>query len=67
MKENILTTYIRESFEELNKVSWPTKNQAIRLTAIVLGFTLVAAAFIAAVDYLFQLGFAELLKQLKAN
>ena len=65
MKENVLLAYIRESFEELNKVSWPTKNQAIRLTAIVLGFTLVSAAFIAAVDYVFQIGFSELLKQLK--
>lgn len=53
MKQNALFSYFRESFQELNKVSWPTKNQAVRITAIVLIFSLVVAVFIALLDYLF--------------
>ncbi len=50
--KNVVTQYVKDSFQELNKVTWPTKNQAVRLTGIVLGFTITAALFIAAVDYL---------------
>lgn len=47
----VVTNYIRSSFEELTKVVWPTKNQAVKLTIIVLVFCLVIAMFLAAVDY----------------
>lgn len=46
-----ISNYIRSSFEELTKVVWPTKNQAVRLTIIVLVFCLLMAMFLAAVDY----------------
>ncbi len=61
MKSNALTTYIRESYEELRRVTWPTKSQAIRLSAIVLSFVLVAAVFVGLLDYVFHLGYAQLL------
>ncbi len=54
MKENALTNYIKGSFEELTKVTWPTKNQAVKLTIIVLVFVLVSALFLAFADYVFN-------------
>jgi len=52
----VVTNYIKASFEELTKVVWPTKNQAVKLTVIVLTFCLVLALALGAVD----LGFNEL-------
>ncbi|MBP7832728.1 MAG: preprotein translocase subunit SecE [Candidatus Levybacteria bacterium] len=51
---NAITNYIRTSFEELTKVVWPTKNQAVKLTIIVLVFCVVMAVTLAVVDYGFS-------------
>lgn len=56
MKQNALKSYIKESFEELHKVSWPTRHQAVKLTIIVLGFCAVVGVFLSLLDY----GLAEL-------
>ena len=56
VKNNVVTNYIKESFTELSKVTWPTRNQAVKLTIIVLVFCLVMAGVIGAVD----LGFNKL-------
>jgi preprotein translocase SecE subunit len=61
MAKNKIISYFVNSFHELNKVTWPTKNQAIRLTAIVLGFCLVMAIVIGVVDGLFRAGYTYLL------
>lgn len=61
MKQNALVSYLRESLEEFKRVTWPTRNQAIRLSAIVLVFVLVAAIFIGAIDFIFNLGYTQLL------
>lgn len=62
MKDNKVTNYVRSSFQELTKVTWPTKNQAVKLTVIVLVFCLVFSIFIAGIDFLANLGYTELLK-----
>jgi len=62
MKDNAVKKYLRSSFEELSKVTWPTKNQAVRLTMIVLGFCLVIAIVLGAVDFGLNEGFTQLLK-----
>ncbi len=59
---NKIKNYIKGAFEELPKVVWPTKNQAIRITIIVLIFCLVTAIFLAAVDYAFTQGYTYLLQ-----
>lgn len=61
MKSNTFTTYLRESYEEFRRVTWPTRNKAIRLSGIVLSFVLVSAIFIAALDYAFNMGYQYLL------
>lgn len=49
-----LKQYLQESLEEFNHVTWPTKNQTIRLTTIVIGFLIFAAIFIGAIDIVFN-------------
>jgi len=63
---NKVTNYFKDSAKELTKITWPTKNQAVRLTAIVLGFTLIFSIFLTAVDYLANAGYLQLLN-LAAN
>lgn len=58
---NKIKNYIKGAFEELPKVVWPTKNQAIKITIIVLVFCLVTAVFLAVVDYGFTQGYTALL------
>lgn len=44
--------YIQESLIELRQVRWPTRSQAIRLSVIVVGFTIGTALVFGVVDYL---------------
>jgi len=62
MKENIISNYIKTSFQELTKVTWPTKNQAVRLTIIVLIFCLVVAFLLGALDFVFNEFYQYLLR-----
>lgn len=50
-----LTTYLRETRTELQKVAWPTREEIRRLTFIVLVVTVVAAAFLGFVSFLFSI------------
>ena len=45
-------SYINDAVEELHHVRWPTRHQAVRLSAIVLGFVLVSAAAFGVTDFL---------------
>ena len=47
---NSLLSYFTDSLEELRQVRWPTQQQAIRLTVIVIGFIIVASIFFGIVD-----------------
>ncbi|OQA42614.1 MAG: preprotein translocase subunit SecE [Chloroflexi bacterium ADurb.Bin325] len=48
-----IAEYLRDTRGELRKVSWPTRQQTINLTLIVLAVTVVMAAFLGTVDFLF--------------
>jgi preprotein translocase subunit SecE len=45
--------FLKEVRTELTKVSWPSREQAIRLTLIVIAATVIAALFLGAFDLLF--------------
>jgi len=53
LTENKLTNYLRESYQELRKVVWPTKQETINHTLLVIGISLGAAIFLGALDFLF--------------
>lgn len=44
--------FLREVKVELDKVVWPTREQTIKLTTIVLLVTIVVGFFLGGIDYL---------------
>lgn len=59
---NVLINYLQDSTQELKKVTWPTKIQAVKLTLIVLGFCLIVAIVIGFFDLVFNFGYFQLLQ-----
>ena len=50
---NAVVRYYRETVGELKKVVWPTREEALRLTWIVLLVITLTALILGAFDYLF--------------
>lgn len=48
---NRLATFLRGSWRELQRVQWPDRRQVGQATAVVVGFVLVAGAFLGLADY----------------
>jgi len=45
--------FFEEARAEFRHVNWPTRNEAMRLTAIVIGLSLGLALFLGLFDYIF--------------
>jgi len=45
--------FLKEVHAEMGKVSWPSRQEAIRLTLIVIGLSLVVAVYIGGLDFVF--------------
>jgi len=52
-REISVIRYFRETRAELRKVTWPTREQATRLTLIVLAVVVFMAALLGVIDYVF--------------
>ena len=48
---NKVSSFLKEVQAELKKVVWPTRQQALRLTGIVVGVSLVVGMYIGVLDY----------------
>lgn len=46
--------FLGQSRDELRKVEWPSQKEAVRLTLIVLAFSLFLAVYLGAFDLLFS-------------
>jgi len=46
--------YFKESKTELSKVSWPGKNELVRLTVVVIAITIAIGAYLGLLDYIFN-------------
>jgi preprotein translocase subunit SecE len=46
--------YFNESWSELKKVTWPTRETVIRLTLLVIAVSIVVGLYIAVLDRLFN-------------
>lgn len=46
-------TFLKEVRDELKKVVWPTQNEVIRLTLVVILTSLLVGLFIGALDFVF--------------
>lgn len=59
---NAVSRYIRETRGEIRKVTWPTRQESWRLTAIVLGVTVATAIFLWVFDTIFSSGIQLLIQ-----
>ncbi len=53
-KENRIVQYLRETRAELRKVVWPTREESINLTAIVVGTIFAMSVFFGVIDYVLK-------------
>lgn len=53
-QENFLQRYLRETTGELRKVSWPTRQEAVNLTIVVLIVIVAMGAFLGVLDFAFS-------------
>lgn len=51
-----LTKYFRDTAAELKQVSWPTQQQAMFYTVLVVVISVLVSLFTGAFDYLFSQG-----------
>lgn len=55
MKRQLLKplVFLKEAKAELSKVTWPTRQEAIKLTLIVIIISLIVGIFIGGLDFIF--------------
>ena len=52
--DNAIVRYFKETRAEIGKVTWPTREEGMRLTIVVLIVTTIAALVLFAVDSFFS-------------
>lgn len=60
LTNNAVVKYFREAKEELQKVTWPSKEQTIRYSLAVLAMCVVVAAYFGLLDWLLTKGLEAL-------
>lgn len=51
-----LTQYFRDTIAEMKQVKWPTQNQAMIYTALIILVCIVIAIFVSIFDFIFATG-----------
>lgn len=51
---NKIKTYFQEVVQEFRHINWPTRQEAIRLTWVVIGISLGLALFLGVLDGIFR-------------
>ncbi len=46
-------TFLKETRDELKKVVWPTRQEVIRLTGVVILVSLIVGMFLGGLDFVF--------------
>lgn len=49
-----LTTFLKEARQELKKVTWPSRQETINYTIMVVVISGVVAVFLGGAEYIFQ-------------
>jgi preprotein translocase subunit SecE len=60
--DNVLVRYFKDTRAELSKVTWPTREEGLRLTSVVLVVTTFSAIVLFIVDSFFSFVIALLLQ-----
>jgi len=58
---NKIKQYFKDSIQEFNSVTWPTRKQAVRISMIVFAFMIISAVVLGAVDLFLATGFEKLI------
>jgi preprotein translocase subunit SecE len=48
-----IQTYFKEVILEMKKVNWPTRQETLRYTLIVIGISLAVAIYLGGLDFIF--------------
>ena len=67
LKDNAITRYFRETWAELKKVRWPTRQEAQNLTLVVLAVTVRMAAILGLMDVFYTWLFKGLIESNTVN
>lgn len=59
---NPVVNYFREAREELRKVTWPGRREVLIYSGLVILFSVLTAAYLGLLDWVFTLGLEELVK-----
>lgn len=51
---NRITEYVKQTRAEMKHVNWPSRDQTIRFTALVIAVSLVTAALLGVSDFVFS-------------
>jgi preprotein translocase subunit SecE len=51
---NKIINYIKDSVQEMKKVTWPTKKEIRVYTAAIIGLSLALALYFGALDFVFS-------------
>jgi preprotein translocase subunit SecE len=51
---NQVIQFLKDARAELSKVNWPTREQTINYTIIVIGISIAIAVFLGGWDYFFE-------------
>lgn len=49
-----IATFLGEVKLEMKKVNWPTKQETVKYTIIIIGFSVVVALYLGGVDLIFS-------------
>ena len=66
-RDNVITRYLRETWAELKKVRWPTRQEAQNLTLVVLAVTIGMAAILGLLDAFYTWLFKGLIEGTAVN
>ncbi len=61
-KENVIIRYLKDTRAEIKKVNWPSREEALNLTGIVIAVTAFMAALLGLVDYIFTRIFSLIIR-----
>ncbi len=61
-KENAIIRYLKDTRAEIRKVSWPSREEAMNLTGIVIAVAAFMAALLGLVDYIFTRIFSFIIR-----
>ena len=67
LRDNVITRYLRETWAELKKVRWPTRQEAQNLTLVVLAVTIGMAAILGLLDAFYTWLFKGLIEGTTVN